>query len=221
MPNPPASPSTTTKEANELQAIPHLASMEGEDELWNVRISKINQEIEEEQARVATRKYSEYQADIYNAQTSELFSALVRTVKERLTALQRLDNRWNANLRRRLGEARSQELIKESSGQAMQDKIVLAMEQMAMWLDLEEPPNESDVRRMLSCTPDRPHTASTPRAQPPRTECSSLPTPPAPERAGPSGLKRTTEGSEGPSRLRSTGDNDVSLTNLLPMPSSK
>lgn len=212
--------SSKTTDAKQSQLTCRLRFISSEEKLWDDRISRINEKIEEEKARFMIQKYSEYQEEIYHAQTSELFTTLMNTTRECLRAFRQLDEKWNANLCQQFGEARARALIKESRGQAMQEKVVLAMGQMAHELELEDPPKEEIVHSILSPTKVRPRSTASPQAQPLGILSSSLPTPPALERTGPSGLKRRRTDSIDPSHTRAIDNDKVGFNDLLFAPRS-
>lgn len=109
----------------------------------------------------------------------------------------------------------------ELNGQGAREKIVQAMAQLAKLLDLEETPDEHDVRRIVASKKDGRQMTISPKTPAPTLGPPSLPpTPPSTlERAGSSGLKRPREAPEAPSRPRSSGDKDVSTAGLPFMPS--
>lgn len=194
---------------------------EGANETWGGRIDRINREIEEKKLQLATQSFRDYQPILYNLQFSQLFNALMEAARDQLAGIEQFEEQWCANLVDQLGEALALELTKELNGQGTREKIVQAMAQLARLLDLEEPPGEHDLRRMLASKKDGRHMTISPETPvPPLSEPSLPPTPPSTlERAGPSGLKRPKESFEAPSRPRSSGDKDVSTAGLPFVPS--
>lgn len=201
-----ASPEMTTDAKETHLILRH--TIEGDThEVEDAEIAKINEEIEAAKTEFMASEFRERQEVICHVQMSQLFNEVMNAVRRKVVVFQRFEEKWFANLCHHLGEARGQELIKEIKGQATHEKIVVAMEQMAVCLELgQDQPNIDDIRRMLSAQTERARIAMTPHSQTPRTE---MLTPPAPERAGPSGLKRSREGP-----IRVADDKNVSLINL-------
>lgn len=196
--------------ANEAQLIFRPTFEDDAVEVWDDGIARINEEIEAAKIDFAVKEFRERQAYICNVQMSQLFNEVMDAVKKKVVAIQQFEGKWFANLCHQLGETRGQELIKEIKGQATHEKIVVAMVQIATCLELgQDQPNIDDIRRMLSSQKERVRITMTPHAQTPRAESVSLLTPPALDRAGPSGLKRPREGS-----VRSADDKNVRLADF-------
>lgn len=186
------------KEANVPQLTFHASddfTLEpGEDDLWESRIRKINQEIEERKAAVAMQSFTEYDTEIFETQTAQLYDALLQTAKRHMSLLQKFNESWRANIYRQLGETRGHEFVKKSRATEIQQQVVHAMERLGCVLILKEPPSEDAIRKVLLYPqiPERPSSSkSTVQTEPLQIKTFSLPT--TPDRGGPTGVKRKLE----------------------------
>lgn len=181
------------------------------------KIDQINRQVEQEKLRVATHSFKVLQPAFYSQRFLQLFNALVEAAEEELVAMEQCEIKWCANLVDQLGEAGARELIAELNGQGAREKVVLAMDELAKFLDVGEAPGKKSVRRRLAGE-NNGQGGVTSSAQTPAPRASEPALPPTPpptaHRAGPSGLKRP---SETPPRTRPSGERDFGVSTAGPL----
>lgn len=213
---------SSTKKATEANGshIAHSSTIvvEGKsNRMWIDGIPKLNKEIEEQLKRFEENSYSEYKAQIDKTQNIDLFSQIQQVSKRWLAGVSEFEGSWTDNLLYKLGEERGRRLIEESHGQARKEQLVQTLVQVAECLDLEDRPDEDQLRRTLSSSienQDKNSIRAKSHARLPSIESSpSMPTPPTKERsAGPSGLKRPRpEETDSSPRALTAGARGVSL----------
>lgn len=180
-------------DANASSRTSRSTAQENDDSTWDSIINSINKEIEEAKAKLAFQRYSDRQRKAHLLRASDIFDGFIQAAREQLHIFEKSEEKWNANLRRQLGDERAKDLI----SQGIREKVVHAIPGLAISLGLDMPVDTELARKLLLPGGILPRTSML-EHQPSHIPSSEVLTPPAREQDGPSALKRPWKESQEP-----------------------